>query len=144
MCNTGTMTRLLGGSRLLSREIDSEMDLYEIAVRGIPKKAVVDFAKNIDISMKAMVAMLNTTERTLQRRKDFDLLDKDLSEHVLQLAEIYSRGEQVLENIENVKVWLETPNIAFNGKKPIDLISSRYGIQMIMEQLGRIEHGVFS
>ncbi len=142
--NTVLIEDLLGGSGILGHKIHTEMDLYELGKNGIPKKALLYLAKSINMPIKTLSAILHTTERTLQRKKDVDLLNETISEHLLQLAEVYSRGEEVFDGIEAFQLWIESPDKALGDKKPLELLSSRYGIQMVLDELGRIEHGVFS
>lgn len=135
---------LLGGSSLLGNSINTEMDLYRLSSQGIPKKSLVTLVKNINTSMRAMAKILHVTERTLQRKKDLDLLSEDISEHIIQIAEVYTRGIQVFESADNFSVWMDSSCIALDNQKPNKLLSSRYGIQLILNEIGRIEHGVFS
>ena len=76
---------LLGGSSLLGNSINTEMDLYRLSSQGIPKKSLVTLVKKINTSMRAMAKILHVTERTLQRKKDLDLLSEDISEHIIQM-----------------------------------------------------------
>ncbi len=142
--NTSTIEGLLGGYKVLGHEIHSEMDLYEIGKEGLPKMALISLAKSINMSIISLSQILNVTERTLQRKKDLDLLNESVSEQIIQIAEVYSRGEDVFNNIDNFQIWLDTPSTALGKKKPFELMSSRYGAQMVLDELGRIEYGVFS
>lgn len=142
--NTILMENLLGGYNALGQKIDTEMDLYEISKKGISKRALINFSKSIDMSIKSLAGILNITERTLHRKKDLDLLNESVSEHILQLAEVYSSGEDVFDSILNFKMWVNTSSRALGDKKPFDLLSSRYGAQMVLNELGRIEHGIVS
>jgi putative toxin-antitoxin system antitoxin component (TIGR02293 family) len=142
--NTLVIEDLFGGVPVLGHTIDTEMDFYELGKEGLPKKALLNFAKSLGISMRALTGMLNVTERTLQRKKDTDLLNEGLSEHILQLAEVYSRGEEVFGDLKQFKLWLDSSSRALGDRKPLELLSSRYGAQMILNELGRIEHGVIS
>ncbi len=135
---------LLGGAAVLGNSIKTEMDLYNLSKQGIPKIALVKFIKNIGTSMRAMAKILHVTERTLQRKKDTDLLSENVSEHVIQIAEVYMRGNQVFNTNEDFVAWMETSNLALANKQPKNMLSSRYGVQLILDELGRIEHGVFS
>ena len=142
--NTSTIEGLLGGYKVLGHEIHSEMDLYEIGKEGLPKMALVNLAKSINMSILSLSQILNVTERTLQRKKDLDLLNESVSEQIIQIAEVYSRGEDVFNDIDNFQIWLDTPSTALGKRKPFELMSSHYGAQMVLDELGRIEYGVFS
>ena len=135
---------LLGGEKLLGIKVKSDMDLYEAGRRGIPKKALLNLAERINLSLAAVAALVHVTERTIQRKKDGDLLSKPVSEQVLQLAEVFSRGGEVFRSEEEFKVWLDTPARSLDGKRPLELLSSRFGAQMVLDELGRIEYGVHS
>ena len=135
---------LLGGSKVLGHKIQTEMDLYELGKEGIPKKSLIDLCKNINMSVRSLSVVLHVTERTLQRKKDPDLLNGMISEHIIQIAEVYSRGNEVFDSIEYFQIWINAVNKSLGSRKPIELLSSRYGAQMVLDELGRIEHGVFS
>ena len=68
------------------------------------------------------------------------------SEEVLrQMAEITVKGLKVFEDSDKFFAWMKHPNSALNNKTPISLlISERHGAAMVLDELGRIEHGVFS
>lgn len=91
-----------------------------------------------------MAALLNIAERTIQRKRDDELLDVSTSEQVIQIAEVYSRGNEVFGSSSNFQAWMNTESIPFGGKRPLELLPSRYGAQMILDEIGRIEAGVFS
>lgn len=50
----------------------------------------------------------------------------------------------VLDGVENAKIWLTQVNVCLDGKRPIDLIGTEEGKAAVIELLGRIEHGIFS
>ena len=139
-----TIESLLGGKEVIGQTIHTEMDLYELGKEGIPKRALLDLAHNTNMSLRTISHILHITERTLQRKRDSDLLNESISEHVIQIAEVYSRGNEVFDSVDDFQTWLNTANKALGNRKPVELMSSRYGAQMILDELGRIEHGVFS
>lgn len=139
-----TIETLLGGKEVIGQTILSEMDLYELGRGGIPKKALLDLADQTSMSLRALASILQISERTLQRKKDSDLLNRSVSEHVIQIAQIFSRGNEVFDSFEDFQTWISTANKALGNREPMKLLSSRYGAQMILDELERIEHGVFS
>jgi len=136
--------QLLGGSDLIGHAIRNEMDLYELSRTGLPKKALLNLIQNLGFTVKSMASLLNITERTIQRKSDMELLDFITSEQILQVADIYSRGSEVFGSPEGFKKWVSLENKALNNRKPIDLLSSRYGAQMVIDEIGRIEYGIIA
>lgn len=142
--STITVESLLGGSELIGHSIHSDMDMYELSKKGLPKKALLNLSDNINMSLRGIASLLHITERTIQRKSDSDLLDEMTSAQLLQIAEIYSRGIEVFDSVEDFQVWMNGESTALGNKTPVALLSSRYGSQMILDELGRIEHGVFA
>lgn len=139
-----TIEDLLGGPDVLGQNINSQMDLFELTKKGLTKKALVNLAQYMHLSLASMTTILSITERTLQRKKDSDKLSSFISDQILQLAGVYTKGEEVFGTREKVSIWLTKPNKALGYKKPMELLSSSYGVQMVHDVLGRIEHGVYS
>ena len=139
-----TIEGLLGGAEMIGRALDSEMDLYELGKAGVPKGSLLYLAERINVSMRAISRILHVTERTIQRKKDQDRLSAALSEQVIQIAEVYARGNEVFDSDDRFQAWINTASRALGNERPIELLSSRYGAQMVLDELGRIEHGVFA
>jgi putative toxin-antitoxin system antitoxin component (TIGR02293 family) len=62
----------------------------------------------------------------------------------LQIAEVAVRGAEVFEDKNKFLIWMNSPNKALADKTPMSLLSSRFGTDMVLDELGRIEHGVLS
>ena len=56
---------------------------------------------------------------------------------------VYLRGMEVFEDRELLLAWMTTPNLAFNHQRPLDLLDSLHGTRVVLDELTRIEHGVF-
>jgi putative toxin-antitoxin system antitoxin component (TIGR02293 family) len=89
-----------------------------------------------------MAALLPVTERTIQRYAPKEHFDRVVSENILHLAEVVARGLAVFENSDNFKAWINQPSTALGGRSPKSLLPSRFGIDMVLDELTRIEHGV--
>jgi putative toxin-antitoxin system antitoxin component (TIGR02293 family) len=89
---------------------------------------------------------LNISQKTLQRHKKAkNYTFKSLhSEKILEMIELVNRGESVFGSSEKFNLWMHSPTIALGGKKPFDLIKDSYGRALILEELNRIEHGIFA
>lgn len=92
-----------------------------------------DWAKLLDLSTKSL-------HRYKQTSKRFRPLQ---SEKIIEMAEVTNIGTGVFGNVERFKDWLDTPNIALGNVRPIELLKDSYGKEMIVDELTRIEHGIF-
>lgn len=59
------------------------------------------------------------------------------------LGQVYERAVEVLGAPGNALIWLKTPNYAFRFKAPLDYLTSFTGAQEVLDELGRLQHGVF-
>ena len=138
------ISEVLGGEKVLKKRIRNRMDLIELSERGLTKDALLHLASHLSFSLRQMAELLPVTERTLQRYTPKQHLSPAVSEQILQIAEIVARGTEVFGDREKFQAWITQPNTALSGCTPLRLFSSRFGTGMVLDELGRIEHGVFS
>jgi len=138
------VSNVLGGAKVLGFQIENQMDLITLGSKGVTKDAVTHLAGYARMPFRQVASLLPISERTLLRCKPKQHLNKPVSEHVLQIAEVFAKGEEVFEDKERFFEWLKQSNTALGGKNPLMLLDSRFGIDMVIDELGRIETGVYS
>ena len=79
-------------------------------------------------------------QRYQKENKTFDISS---SEKIIQITILYEFGVSVFGNKENFDSWLITKNVAL-GSKPIELLDTVFGIEIINNELIKIEHGIFA
>lgn len=143
--NALTVDEVLGGKKTLGTSLNSKMDYFKLTSLGIPRNSLEHFIKFTQINKKDIEKILPVSSRTLQRYKNSNkLLDSVISEHLLKLTEMIIKGVNVFGEKEKFFIWLNQPCLAFANKKPFDLLENQYGIEIVYDELGRIEYGVFS
>lgn len=138
------LEKVLGGKKVLRKSIQSRMDLVELSNKGVTKDALSHLAKYFSYSVKQMAQLLPVTERTIQRYTSEKLFNRIVSEQILQIAEVAAKGSEVFEGRDKFLAWMNHPNKALNNKTPMSLLKSKFGTDLVLDELGRIEHGVFS
>lgn len=138
------LSRVLGGRELLQAEIKSPMDLVELSRRGISRAALNHLIGYAELTLTQMASLLPITERTIQRYDFNEFFNATVSEQILAIARLFARGEQVFGAKSKFLDWLHAENPALARKKPFDLLTSRFGNDMVSDELGRIEHGLIS
>lgn len=138
------VTRILGGQKVVGRRLQNRMDLVELGSRGLTRDAVANLARHLSLSLKDMAALLPVTERSLQRYTAKQHLSPPVSEQVLQIAEVAARGTEVFGGKDRFLAWANQPSTALADKTPLELLGSRFGVDLVLDELGRIEHGVYS
>ncbi|MBV8253834.1 MAG: DUF2384 domain-containing protein [Chitinophaga sp.] len=119
-------------------------DFIALSRSGIIKRALLNLSRQISFSLTELAQVVHISERTLQRYADDAKLSLDTSERAIMLSALYQRGTEVFGDLENFKEWMRTPLPAFNYQLPISLLDTTFGFQLIQDELGRIEHGLFA
>ncbi len=135
---------ILGGEKILGIKIVSKMDLVELGSVGITKRAVSHLANYLSLSWKEIAGLLPVTERTLQRYSPEQHFNPAVSEQVIHVAEVLAKGTEVFQDKKKLSTWLNTPHKVLHGKTPFAMLNSRFGMELVIEELGRIEYGVYS
>jgi putative toxin-antitoxin system antitoxin component (TIGR02293 family) len=122
----------------------SEQEWIKMIRSGLPCSTVSTLASKIDVPQKDVAAWLHTTTRTIQRAIEANTpLGLDLSDRVAQLIRVYCRCRDVFRDDNKVSVWLKSPNYALGNVSPVSLLDTIPGMEIVLDELGRIEHGVF-
>jgi putative toxin-antitoxin system antitoxin component (TIGR02293 family) len=128
----------------LKETIRTPLDLVKLGGKGVSKEAVSRLAKHLSIGLQEMAPLLSVNLRTIQRYNTERVFSRSVSERILRIALVVSRGEEIFGSVEQFNTWLKEPNKAVADKKPLDLLVSDFGIDMVLDELGRIEHGIIS
>ena len=138
------LVSVLGGSMQIGKSINSDFDLIEITRRGLPKSVVQTLSSILNISMEQMSQLIHVSHRTIQRKSDTDLLNVYSTEQILEIAQVISRGIEVLDTLEAFTSWLHSEVRHLNYQKPIQLLDTSFGANLILNLLGRVESGIYS
>jgi len=144
MANACGIADVLGGEKVLGWKVRNTMDLVGLSKRGVPKSALSRLAKALGFTTARMAAFLPVTERTIQRYKARQYFKTYVSEQILELAELAAYGLEVFDDREQFLGWLKEPTKGLGGRAPVELLDTRFGVEMVRNELIRIEYGVFS
>jgi putative toxin-antitoxin system antitoxin component (TIGR02293 family) len=138
---------LLGGPRILSRRITSALDAHELLLDGLPGSALTHFVSHLlFLQTDSLEKAFGMSLRTFQRRKDAP--DKPLSQEqsgrTWKFAEILAKATDVFGSQEEAEQWLERPAIGLDQRRPIDLLATPAGIELVEQYLTRLAYGVYA
>ncbi|HSK13553.1 MAG TPA: antitoxin Xre/MbcA/ParS toxin-binding domain-containing protein [Phnomibacter sp.] len=111
---------------------------------GLTRGALDILMEKTGLSIYELADILEVTDRTLRRYASDEVLNKRLSERAFEIANLYDRGEQVFGDAPSFRQWMSTEVPALGHRTPKSFLDTSMGIQMLMDELGRIEHGVFA
>jgi putative toxin-antitoxin system antitoxin component (TIGR02293 family) len=141
------------GSPGMAREIavkykvDSvnEFTMVNQAQNGVDASAFFDILKISDLSKEELSSLLDLSFKTIQRyEKDGKKLNALNSEQLIKMIALYQKAEEVFGSVESFNRWLRKPAAGLGNQKPLPFMQTPGGIDLIREELIRIEYGAFA
>lgn len=117
--------------------------LIKMVREGIPYNEFTAVFNLSPFTIKEWAKFLNVSTRTLERHKeDKKIFRQEHSERILAIYQILNYGIFVFGESERFFNWLAAKSIALGGIAPKELLDTGIGVNMIKDELGRIEHGI--
>lgn len=120
------------------------LSLVGMVRKGLPWEALDSLARATSISQRLIAESLAIPVRTISRRKKEGTLSSEESNKLLRFAKVVARSEEVFGDTEQAVQWLIRENRSLEGKTPLSLLDTDIGSELVLDTLGRLEHGVFS
>ncbi|MES2113003.1 MAG: antitoxin Xre/MbcA/ParS toxin-binding domain-containing protein [Bacteroidota bacterium] len=110
--------------------------------QGLKPAALSDLITVTGATQIDVAKWLDITEPTLRKHiQSTKGLNAGISEHVIQLFELFNKGMDTFGSIDEFKSWLKHYNPAIDAI-PFDLLDTITGINIILSELIRIDYGV--
>ena len=118
----------------------SPLQAHDLVTEGLPVDTARELmASFLFIDRDTVLKAMGISERTLQRAKTADrLLDTNASDRTLRLAAVAEQAMQVLGSQEVAERWLSSPAIGLDQRRPIDLLQSSAGTELVKTLLTRL------
>jgi putative toxin-antitoxin system antitoxin component (TIGR02293 family) len=139
------LSEVLKGSGIADTLVRSDWDLIDLSKKGLRKSVLGTIAAQLGISLTDTAALLGMSLKEYNEKTDDELFTTRHSEHILKLAELISRGKELWgEEQDKFKAWLQEDIPSLGGKKPVELLDTILGIEMVITLISRIIQGVHS
>jgi putative toxin-antitoxin system antitoxin component (TIGR02293 family) len=124
---------------------ENKINLTDMVRKGVSFTYFNNLSAHIHFATEDWASYLHLSERTLQRyKKEQKTFDPIYSEKIVLIELLYKRGTAVFGDEEKFYAWMDYPSIPLGGVKPKELLDTSFGIGMVRDELGRIEHGIFA
>lgn len=102
-------------------------------------------ATKVDFTQKEWSDILHISERTLQRyANDNGSFNSGVVDRILQIKKVLQRGEEVFGSYAKFNLWLRNNPYMLEGQLSLHSLATIEGINNVLIQLGRIEHGILA
>ncbi|MCQ2583433.1 MAG: DUF2384 domain-containing protein [Treponema sp.] len=114
-------------------------------LEGIQRAMFAKVAKEIAmVPEKELAQISGLSQRTISRMSDDQLLPPQSAEVIISIMRTYQRAVEVFESEDTAHKWLKTSLPVLGNQTPLQATSNRFGAELVLDLLGRIEHGVYS
>ena len=142
---TETIAEVLGGRKVLHKVIRKPDDLAQLVREGLPATSLSILAQKLDLGSTILSRKLGIPLRTLTRRlSKGSRLTPAESDRTVRLARVFAGAVEMIGDQAKAAEWLQTPNRALGGKRPLDQLDTDIGARAVEDILGRIAYGVYS
>jgi putative toxin-antitoxin system antitoxin component (TIGR02293 family) len=139
---------MLGGKEVLGFKIDSMFDAHEVIVRGMPNQALQHLVDGLQVldPRTSVERGIGTSYRTFERSRvsPEKTLSAGLAGRTWEFAKILASATFVFGTQAEAEQWLDSPALALNQTRPIDLLGTPAGVGLVEDLLGRIQYGVYT
>ena len=122
----------------------SPMEQHLLVQQGVPTAFLQVVARSYSVlSEEEVLRAVGISGRTILRRKE-GKLNKEHSGATLNLIEVTEMASKVLGSRAAAENWLHEAALALDGRKPMELLSTGPGANLVKDQLTRMEYGVYA
>ena len=150
--STGTefdkLVNLFGGPNVLRHPVSSPLEAHEMILQGIPSQALEKLVKHLVVidPADAFEKAFGMSERTYQRYKSDHsrTLSTEQSSRTWNFARILTKAASVLGSQTEAEKWMIEPAMGLDNRRPIDLLATAAGTDLVQEFLERLDYGVYA
>lgn len=140
---------LFGGEKGLKHDISNPIAVHELILAGIPGAALERLVKQlpaISDDSEAFEKAFGMSERTYQRHKAdrARVLSPEQSSRTWNFARLLAKAALVLGSRAEAETWMLQPALGLEGRRPIDLLATAAGSDLVREYLERLDYGVYA
>jgi putative toxin-antitoxin system antitoxin component (TIGR02293 family) len=127
----------------LGTEASSEQNIVRLVENGLPTKVINHLIERglTRGEVFDIIIPLRTWKHRKARRQP---LSTEESERAIRAAKILARAQAVMGDEESALQWLRTPKRRFEGRSPIQMLSTESGGRLIEQMLIQIDQGMFA
>ena len=137
----------LGGKKFWNRRLTSRSDVHSAIVHGVPYGSLVFLVSQVkELEEGDLARVLGISTRTLRRQSETPdkPMPADLASKTWLFAETLAKATEIFGGKEQAERWMSRPAMGLDDQRPIDLLQTVQGAELVDDFLGRLEYGVYT
>lgn len=110
---------------------------------GLPASTVDVMARRLGMSRTLFLGEIDMKQSTIERRlAENKPLTTTETDRLYRVEKVLARATEVLEDEAAATAWIQHRIRSLGGVTPLSLLDTDAGVDLVMDTLGRIEHGI--
>ncbi len=123
----------------------SDIAMVKLAQEGVPASAFSELLEISELGKEKLASILGLSYKTVQRyEKDNRRFNALNSEQLLKIFALYKKATEIFTDVKSFNRWLSKPAYGLGDQVPLTLLNTTGGIDLIREELVRIEYGALA
>ena len=123
----------------------SAEEISKLARAGVPRSSVTAVIDQKHTSLADLASVLGINERTVRTyRTKKDPLSPQQAEQLLKYRRLLHQGKETFGSGEAFDRWLRKPAFGLDNERPMDLLVTSEGINLVSDEVERIANGEFA
>jgi putative toxin-antitoxin system antitoxin component (TIGR02293 family) len=139
---------LLGAGKVFKRVPKSRMEVHSAILDGaFPYAALLTLLSGITLLNETdLTNALGISARTLRRQREAPkkAMPADLASKTWLFAETLTKATEVFGSREKAEEWMNRPAMGLDGRRPIEMLQTAQGTEIVTDFLTRLEYDVYS
>jgi len=127
----------------LGARFASELELAALAERGLPLTTVSRMTKH-GLTRDEVHALVIHRRTFKHRKSSHQKLSREESDRAIRTARILARAQATFGDSDAALEWVRAPKVRFEGKSPIQMMSTETGGRLVEQMLVQIDEGMFA
>lgn len=140
------MTAALQADQYLAaqRAVDpsDHLQVVEVVRAGLPVALVEDAAARLGLSVQDLVGMAVLAGRTVAHSRKQGRFSPQQSDRISRFFRVFQHAVETFGGSERARRWFERPTRPLGNSRPVDLMDTDEGAQLVDDLLTRIDHGL--
>jgi len=142
----GQSLHFLGGKKFW-RHVRTKSEVHSTIIGGVPYGSLLFFVSNVTgLDEGDIVKVLGISARTLRRQGETPekSMPADLASKTWLFAETLAKATEIFGTKDEAERWMSRPAMGLDGQRPIDLLQTVQGTELVNDFLVRLEYGVYT
>ena len=111
---------------------------------GLPVSALSELVELTGLSWSAVYEIVLPARTLKHRRAKKQTLTRDESDKLARVARVFDHAMRTFGDLQKARLWMSRPKERFEGRLPVQMLTTDAGSLLVEEMLGQIEYGFFA